>query len=89
MHHSGETRLDPDQCLRYPLSGSWRMAWAILIRNEHRLVRHSVEDLAAALSAASLLLQQGIVIEGIEGPEGLEISANAIYNLCRGSERPT
>lgn len=60
------------------------MSWRVWIRRGSKLHSHEVDDLAAAIAVACVLMQEDIEIDRIEGQDGLSIDADMICSeLCR------
>jgi hypothetical protein len=57
------------------------MTWTIHIRRGTQQCAHVTEELNAALAVASLLLRDGIEVEGIDGPHGAQLSVDVIREL--------
>lgn len=57
------------------------MTWTIHIRRGVKRYAHVTEELNAALATASLLLRDGVKVEGIEGPHGARLSVDVIREL--------
>ena len=58
------------------------MPWTVHIRKGDQRFRHAAAELHRALAVACLLLRDGIEVERIEGPDGLEIDVEAVRPLC-------
>ena len=57
------------------------MTWTIHIRRGAQRYEHVTEELNAALAVASLLLRDGIEVEGVDGPHGAQLSVDVIREL--------
>jgi hypothetical protein len=58
-----------------------RMTWVIHIRRGTKRFEYTAEELHAALAVASLLLRDGIGVEQIDGPDGLQLSVDVIRQV--------
>jgi hypothetical protein len=58
-----------------------RMTWVIHIRRGTKRFEYTAEELHAALAVASLLLRDGIGVERIDGPDGLQLSVDVIRQV--------
>lgn len=60
------------------------MPWQVLIRQGPDIHKREVDDLAAAIAVACVLLQQDIEVMRIEGSDGLRIDTDVICStMCR------
>jgi len=59
--------------------------WIIHVLNGSLKGEHIAPDLRVALAVASVLIREGIVVERIDGPDGLTLDARA---LCAMLDRP-
>lgn len=58
-----------------------RMTSVIHIRRGTKRFEYTAEELHAALAVASLLLRDGIGVERIDGPDGLQVSVDVIRQV--------
>jgi len=60
------------------------MPWKIRIRRNGEVFHYATRDLQAAIAVTCLLLRDGMMVERIEGPEGLMIGSETVRPLCDG-----
>jgi len=58
------------------------MVWIIRILKNDRRGAHAVNELHVALAVASICLRNGIVVEEIEGPDGVTVGSETVQELC-------
>lgn len=58
------------------------MPWTIHIRKGEQRFQHTASELHGALAVACLFLRDGIEVERIEGPDGMQIDVDAMRPLC-------
>jgi hypothetical protein len=57
------------------------MSWCIVVRKDEQPILRELQTRQAAVTIASLLLEQGIEVERIEGPDDQRLDPDAIRRL--------
>ena len=58
------------------------MVWVIRVLKNDRRGTHVVDELNVALAVASICLRDGLVVEEIEGPDGITVCSETVRELC-------
>ena len=58
------------------------MVWTIRVLKDNRRFAHDAQELHAALAVACIFLRSGIVVEEIDGPDGVRVGPEVLREFC-------
>jgi hypothetical protein len=58
------------------------MVWTIRVLKDNTRFAHHANELHTALAVACIFLRSGIVVEGIDSPDGVRVGPEVIHEFC-------